>query len=101
MEEPNEENSELSKLTEMEILMLEQELLAIAYENSYLLITDKTTFEDLLVTKHKSGNSAILAHDPHLDLDKGEVENIIDHFVDLEEYEKCQELKDVIDVECK
>ena len=33
MEEPNEENSELSKLTEMEILLLEQELLAMAYEN--------------------------------------------------------------------
>jgi|TARA_R100000084_G_scaffold109169_1_gene74376 hypothetical protein len=101
MEEPNEENHELSKLTESEILMLEQELLTIAYQNSYLLITNKTTFEDLLVQKHKSGNSAILAHDPHADLELTEVENIIDHFIQLEEYEKCQELKLVMDDQCK
>jgi len=101
MEEPEENKDSLNQLTEMEILVLEQELLAMAFENSYLLITEKTTFEELLVNKHKAGNSAILAHDPHMALNTREVVNIIDHFVELEEYEKCQELKNILDANSK
>ena len=101
MEEPEENKNGLNQLSEMEILVLEQQLLEMAFENSFMLITGKSTFEDLVVNKHKTGGSAILAHDPHLALNIHEVKNIIEHFVGLEEYEKCQELKNVIDADCE
>ncbi len=101
MEEPEEYRDSLNQLTEMEVLVLEQQLLLTAFENSFMLITGKITFEDLVIDKHKTGNSAILAHDPHMALSIREVENIIEHFVDLEEYEKCQELKNMMDADCK
>ena len=70
---------------------LEEEVNEIMYEsmtNSYMIITDKLTFEDLL-----DYNGCSLPFDPKKDIDNDVIDEIIDYFCILEEYEKCGELK--------
>tara|TARA_R100000900_G_C3274463_1_gene152425 strand:+ start:410 stop:676 length:267 start_codon:yes stop_codon:yes gene_type:complete len=70
---------------------LEKEVNEIMYEsmtNSYMIITDKLTFEDLL-----DYNGCSLPFDPKKDIDNDVIDEIIDYFCILEEYEKCGELK--------
>lgn len=56
--------------------------------NSYMIITNKLTFEDLL-----DYNGCSLPFDPKKDIDNDVIDKIIDYFCILEEYEKCGELK--------
>tara|TARA_R100001198_G_scaffold89661_1_gene66308 strand:+ start:230 stop:496 length:267 start_codon:yes stop_codon:yes gene_type:complete len=70
---------------------LEEEVNEIMYEsmtNSYMIITNKLTFEDLL-----DYNGCSLPFDPKKDIDNDVIDEIIDYFCILEEYEKCGELK--------
>tara|TARA_R110002051_G_C8681411_1_gene491840 strand:- start:6 stop:311 length:306 start_codon:yes stop_codon:yes gene_type:complete len=95
-EQPDEEEKE--QLSEIEVWELEKRMLELAYDNSYRLLTDKCTFEDLMVDNHSHGRSAVLAHDPHEGATYEEVFNILFHYELHEEYEKCAELKPVLDV---
>ncbi len=81
-----------NQLTEVEEWELQRKMLDLAFHNSYLVITNKTTFEDLMYENHKNGKSAVLAHDPHEGPSDDEMENLIEYFVELEEYEMCGEL---------
>ena len=92
MEELPEDQSKGSQLTEIEEWELERKMLELAFHNSYLVITNRTTFEDLMYENHKNGKSAVLAHDPHEGPTNNELENLIEYFVELEEYEICGEL---------
>ena len=74
---------------------LEEEVNEIMYEsmtNSYMIITNKLTFEDLL-----DYNGCSLPFDPKKDIDNKVIDKIIDYFCELEEYEKCGELKKLKD----
>ena len=81
-----------NQLTEVEEWELQRKMLDLAFHNSYLVITNKTTFEELMYENHKNGKSAVLAHDPHEGPSDDELENLIEYFVELEEYEMCGEL---------
>ena len=59
-----------------------------AMTNSYMIITNKLTFEDLL-----DYNGCSLPFDPKKDIDNKVIDKIIDYFCILEQYEKCGELK--------
>jgi hypothetical protein len=68
-----------------------------AFYNSYRIITDKISFEDLLDEDHNMGNSTLLTYDPEEILTVKIIQDIIDYYIDLEEYEMCAELKKVMD----
>lgn len=69
-----------------------------AYYNSYRVITNKVTFEDLLDENIKEGsNMTYLSHDPDDDITPDIIQDVIDYFVELEEYELCAELKTELD----
>ena len=69
-----------------------------AYYNSYRVITNKVTFEDLLDENIKEGsNMTYLSHDPDDDITPDIIQDVIDYFVELEEYELCAELKIELD----
>ena len=85
------------ELTEMEEWELERKMLDLAYQNSYLILTKQTSFEDLMIDNHRDGKSAVLAHDPHEGATYKEVDNLIFHYEKQEDYEKCAELKKVLD----
>ena len=56
--------------------------------NSYMILTNKLTFEDLL-----GYNGCALPFNPKKNIDNKVIDKIIDYFCELEEYEKCGELK--------
>ena len=93
--EHNEDN--LPELTESEKYEMEQVMIQKAFENSYKIITKKTTFEELMNVKSAFGQRAILIYDPVDGWDKTVLEDLIDYYEDEEEYEKCAELKKILD----
>ena len=101
MSKEREENELFAGLTEGERIEMENMIMEQAFENSYKIITKKMTFEDLAEkTKNLSSSShTILVFDPTEDPDKEVIEDLIWHFEDREEYEKCAELKKILDVQ--
>ena len=74
---------------------LDEEVKEIIHEsmtNSYMIITNKLTFEDLL-----DYNGCALPFNPKKKIDNKGIDKIIDYFCELEEYEKCSELKKLKD----
>ena len=65
-----------------------EEILHESMINSYMIITEKLTFEELL-----DYNGCSLPFNPKKDIDNKVIDKIIDYFCSLEEYEKCSELK--------
>ena len=99
MPEENNENNDglLPELSESEKYEMEQRMIEKAFENSYKVITKRITFEDLMDTKTKFGQRAILIYDPSEGWDDLVLEDLIDYFEEYEEYEKCAELKKILD----
>jgi hypothetical protein len=56
--------------------------------NSYMIITDQLSFNELL-----EYNGCALPFNPKKNIDNKVIDKIIDYFCILEEYEKCGELK--------
>ena len=93
--EHNEEN--LPELSEAEKYEMEQMFIQKAFENSYKVITKKITFEQLLNIKSSFGQKAALIYDPSEGWDDMVLEDMIYYFEEEEEYEKCAELKKILD----
>jgi hypothetical protein len=93
--EHNEEN--LPELSEAEKYEMEQIMVQKAFENSYKVVTKKITFDQLLELKGVFGQQAILIYDPSEGWDDRVIEDLIYYFEDEEEYEKCAELKKILD----
>tara|TARA_R100000664_G_scaffold782_3_gene2294 strand:- start:1290 stop:1598 length:309 start_codon:yes stop_codon:yes gene_type:complete len=99
-ENPDEDH--LPELSESERIHLEQMMVEKAFDNSYLVITKKATFEELLDRRDEFshvGTKAVLIYDPSEGWGTDEVEDMIDYYEELEEYEKCAELKKILDVQ--
>tara|TARA_Y100001963_G_C6586038_1_gene355732 strand:- start:390 stop:668 length:279 start_codon:yes stop_codon:yes gene_type:complete len=70
---------------------LEEESEDVLYEsmvNSYMIITDQLSFDELL-----EYNGCSLPFNPKKDINNDVIDKIIDYFCTLEEYERCGELK--------
>lgn len=71
-----------------------------AFETTYLVVTGKLKLENLGGT----GREIFMLYDP---IDVGEAElksvlnDVIDYYIELEEYEKCQEIKELLDSDIK
>ena len=76
------------------------ELYNTAMENAYNVITGKISLDEVYIEIEESDEELDfpLPFNPflHENISDEEVDHIIDHFIELEEYEKCQEL-----LECK
>ena len=97
-EKENNEEHHSNEMSETEKYEMEQIMVELAFENSYKVITEKITFEKLLDVRDKFGSKAILIYDPQEGWDADVVEDLIAYFEDTEEYEKCAELKKILDV---
>lgn len=77
-------------LSELERLEAEEEMLSQAFNNSYGIITNSVTFDELLeINGTHEGGYTTLAHDIEAGPTKKDLENIIVYFQEKEEYEKC------------
>lgn len=69
-----------------------------AFYSSYRIVTNKLSFEDLLDEDMSNGNdNTLLAHDPEEEVTPDVIQDLIDYFVELEQYELCAELKTELD----
>ena len=91
MSKENEDHKDLDMSIE-EKMEYENYIVEQAFENSYQILTKKSTFEDLLDKKMEYGVKAIMIYNPEEDPDEDVYDDIIYYYVDLEEYEKCAEL---------
>jgi hypothetical protein len=80
----------------MEGTMTEDQGLDKAFETTYLVVTGKLKLEDLGGT----GKEVFMLYDPIL-VEENELRDVlndvIDYYVETEEYEKCQEIKNILD----
>tara|TARA_R110000765_G_scaffold73178_3_gene143013 strand:- start:58 stop:408 length:351 start_codon:yes stop_codon:yes gene_type:complete len=81
------DNLSESQQWEAEALIMDK-----AFRNSFLIVTKKKTFEEVM--KKKDG--ALLAHNPDDGITDFELENMMDYFIEEEEYEKCSKIRDII-----
>ena len=82
---------ELENLSKEIISMMADDIVDEAYYNSYLVITERVTFEELI---DGDGKTLIVAHDPDEDIKEDFLVSMIKYYSspDKEEYEKCGEL---------
>jgi hypothetical protein len=83
-------------LTEIEQMQLDAVMLETAYNNSYLVLTNQITFEDLLTDKFTKGGEAVMAFDPTEGPMQEELENMISYYIEEEAYEKCAKLQKLV-----
>lgn len=79
-------------LSEIEKLEKEEEVLNMAFNNSYDIITKSVTFEELLEKNHfdpYGEGYTTVAHDVESGPSLHDLQNIILYFQEKEEYEKC------------
>jgi hypothetical protein len=77
-------------LSEIEQMEREEELIALAFNNSYSIITKEVTFDELLIRNDSTVEGVTtVAHDIEDGPTKADLENIIIFFQEREEYEKC------------
>ena len=85
-------------LTESEKLQAEYLLLDKAFRTSFDIIIGKTTLKFVL----KETEGVVLAHDPEVPLDSernmDSLYNMMDYFIEEEEYEKCAKVRDIINL---
>lgn len=75
---------------------LNTEGIDVAFESTYRLVTGKTDITSVA----SSTSEVFILYDPyHLDIPEltDIVNDIIDYYIETEEYEKCQELKEILD----
>jgi hypothetical protein len=70
----------------------DERLLALANNNSYLLVTGKKTLDEIL--ERKGDQSFVTMPDETPDTE--ELQLMIDYFIETEEYEKCAKLRDIL-----
>ena len=83
-------------LTEIEQMQLDAVMLETAYNNSYLVLTNQITFEDLLTERFTKGGEAVMAFDPSEGPMQEELENMISYYIEEEAYEKCAKLQKLV-----
>ena len=89
-------NEEFIDIQEVEDLILDN-----ALYNSYLVLTKKYTFEEIMDGKgsefgDKDHNVSFFAHDPESEIEDEIIEIMLQHYEDKEDYEKCIEIKEYI-----
>ena len=83
-------------LSEIEQMQLDAVMLETAYNNSYLVLTNQITFEDLLTERFTKGGEAVMAFDPSEGPMQEELENMISYYIEEEAYEKCAKLQKLV-----
>ena len=84
----------MDKIAQMQ---MDEILLDKAFNNSYLVLSGQITFEELLGRNFKKEESMILAFDPDCGPKESLAQNMIDHYIDQENYERCAKLKIIFD----
>tara|TARA_R100000353_G_scaffold172163_1_gene137082 strand:- start:531 stop:860 length:330 start_codon:yes stop_codon:yes gene_type:complete len=87
-------------LTLSQKMEVEELIIDAAFRNSFKIVTGRRSLEQLLDKKSNDPNAmhAICAHEPGEEPSMETLENMMAYFVETEEYEKCAEIRDIINV---
>ena len=77
---------------------LQDEILADAFDSSYKLLIKAISFDEMIEDKYRNDLDAVLAFDPELGPALSELENMIDFYIQEEDYEKCANLRDIMHI---
>jgi|TARA_R110000787_G_scaffold32722_6_gene86469 hypothetical protein len=83
-------------LQEIKQRQIDQEILADAFSNSYRILTNEMTFNDMLDDKFSENLTTVLAFDPEEGPMLYELENMLYYYADTEEYERCAKIRDIM-----
>lgn len=72
-------------------------LLDKAFDNGYLILSGQITFDELLGRNFRREESMIMAFDPDNGPKEEELQNMIDHYIEQENYERCAKLQVILD----
>lgn len=75
---------------------LDQILLDKAYDNAWLILSGQITFDELLGQNFRNEESMIMAFDPGEGPKEQELENMIAHYIEQEQYERCAKLTEIL-----
>jgi len=75
---------------------LQEEILADAFDNSYRLLIKAISFDEMIEDKYRNDLEAVLAFDPKLGPALSELKNMIDFYIEEEEYERCANLRNIM-----
>jgi hypothetical protein len=81
--------------------VLAQQFAIESMENGYLILTGKIDFNIELRKYFRQGRILPISFDPSDEITEEIISNHIEHFAYYEEYEKCAELKELLDNEIK
>ena len=79
-------------MDEYEQAIIEQELLSNAFNNSFNILTKRKSMSEVV----EETGGLIIAHDPQRNLKVQDLLNMVDFFIEGEEYEKCAEVTKLI-----
>jgi|TARA_R110002072_G_scaffold106746_2_gene232999 hypothetical protein len=91
---PEEKDDIMDRIAQMQ---MDQILLEKAFNNSYLILSGQITFDELISKNFKRQESMIMAFDPDNGPSEDELQNMIDHYIDEENYERCAKLQVILD----
>ena len=83
-------------LNEVEQMQMDAIILDTAYNNAWMLLTGVITFDELMANQFSEGRELVMAYDPDNVPKEEEFKNMISYFIEEEDYEKCAQLRDVM-----
>jgi len=92
----SEEEKNKDPLDDIYQKQIEEEMVNIAYDNSYKILSGEMTFDSLLECDYIDGDSALMGFDPEYGPLQSELENMIEWYIDSEEYERCAKLHEIL-----
>jgi len=92
----HDDDESMDPLQEIKRRQIDEDILADAFSNSYRLLTNEVTFDDMLDNKFSKNLSAVLAFDPEEGPMLYELENMLYYYRDIEEYERCAKIRDIM-----
>tara|TARA_R110001592_G_scaffold34089_3_gene117438 strand:+ start:5896 stop:6216 length:321 start_codon:yes stop_codon:yes gene_type:complete len=83
-------------MSKIEQMQLDQILLDKAYNNAWLVLSGQITFDELIGINFKKEESMIMSFDPECGPSEDELQNMIDHYIECENYERCAKLQEIL-----
>tara|TARA_R110000803_G_scaffold196441_1_gene259737 strand:- start:401 stop:724 length:324 start_codon:yes stop_codon:yes gene_type:complete len=93
-----EEDKSYDPMEEIKKLELQEQLVANAFNNSYRILNNEISFDEMLDDSFKKDLDAVLAFDPELGPALIELESMIEFYIADEDYEKCANLRNIMHI---
>jgi hypothetical protein len=92
----SDDEDENDPMHEIEKQLKDELVLAEAFSNSYRLLIEEITFDEMLDWDVDKEYIAVLTYDPDEGPTLDELEAMIEYYIESEEYERCTRIRDIM-----